>query len=343
MVKVIRMQQVWVVRAGRGGLYASMFLSQKLVAIDFEMSDFGRDSLEGVSKEEIRGYYESVHPDQTTRTIASQVGQIYRFASSITKGSKVATYDPDKREYHVGTVTGTTARLPEVTEGTFSYCRPVRWERTIERNSLTEQTLNSIGAISTVFQVSEVAAAELLGTVEQLPQSECDELGQLERLSMRPSQDDALEAIKDKILGLNEYAMEDLVAGVLRSVGYKTRMNRKAGQKHGPDGGIDVFASPDGLCLASPRIAVEVKHRRGSMGSPEIRSFITAAASFDSGLYVSTGGFTKDAKAEAARSSSVHIELLDLDDFARLLVSNYDAADEESCAILPLERIWWPV
>jgi len=48
----------------------------------------------------------------------------------------------------------------------------------------------------------------------------------------------------------------DLVAGVLRAMGYRTTVSAP-----GADRGVDIFASPDGLGLQEPRIFVEVKHR----------------------------------------------------------------------------------
>ncbi len=48
-----------------------------------------------------------------------------------------------------------------------------------------------------------------------------------------------------------------------------------------------------GLGFDSPRIVVEVKHRRGAIGSIETRSFVGGRHKDDKGLYVSTGGFNK--------------------------------------------------
>ena len=64
-------------------------------------------------------------------------------------------------------------------------------------------------------------------------------------------------------------------------------------------------------------------------------------SSGDRGLYVSTGGFTKEARYEADRAT-IPIRLLDLDSFVRHYVEVYDKADEETRSILPLTRIWWP-
>lgn len=54
---------------------------------------------------------------------------------------------------------------------------------------------------------------------------------------------------------------------MLKAMGYCARVTPK-----GPDGGRDVIASPDALGLESPRIVAEVKHRKGTMGAPTMRS-----------------------------------------------------------------------
>ncbi len=148
--------------------------------------------------------------------------------------------------------------------------------------------------------------------------------------------DNGIELIKDRVTRLDWEDMERLVAGMLKAMGYCARVTPK-----GPDGGRDVVASPDPLGLESPRIVAEVKHRKGAMGAPAVRSFIGGLRTGDRGLYVSTGGFTKDARLEADRAT-VPVRLLDLDAFVRHYVEAYDAADDETRNILPLTRIWWP-
>ena len=130
--------------------------------------------------------------------------------------------------------------------------------------------------------------------------------------------------------------MEALTAGLLRAMGYYSRITAR-----GADGGRDVIATPDILGLESPHIVAEVKHRKSAMGTPEIRSFIGGLRPGDRGLYVSTGGFTRDARLEADRSN-IPVRLIDLDDFVRLYTDVYDRVDEETRALLPLVRIWWP-
>ena len=57
--------------------------------------------------------------------------------------------------------------------------------------------------------------------------------------------------------------------------------------------------------------------------APAVQSFIGGLRAGDRGLYVSTGGFTKEARYEADRAN-VPIRLLDLDAFVRHYVKVYD-------------------
>ena len=147
----------------------------------------------------------------------------------------------------------------------------------------------------------------------------------------------AHELIKDKVLKLADDDLEELAAAILRAMGYRALRTPQ-----GPDRGIDVFASRDGLGLEEPRIKVEVKHRsKTPMGSQDIRSFLGALRQGDRGLYLSTGGFTKEAKYEAERAN-IPITLLNLDDLADLVVVHYDNFDLDGRALIPLIRVYYP-
>ena len=77
------------------------------------------------------------------------------------------------------------------------------------------------------------------------------------------------------------------------------------------------------------------------MGASDVRSFLGGLRGEDRGLYVSTGGFTREAQYEAERAS-VPVHLIDLDLLAQLLVQNYEHMDNEGKAIVPLIRFYWP-
>lgn len=90
-----------------------------------------------------------------------------------------------------------------------------------------------------------------------------------------------------------------------------------------------------------PESSLKSTHRKGAMGAPAVRPFIGGLRAGDRGLYVSTGGFTKEARYEADRANAP-VRLLDLDAFVRHYVDAYDKADDDTRSSLPLTRIWWP-
>lgn len=249
----------------------------------------------------------------------------------------MVTYDPEERLYHIGKVTGECVPTDEIDGVT--YRRAVEWKRTAPRDLLATSSRNSLGSLTTIFSISPEVAADLnhaAGTPassaapdEAVSDADDDE-------ARFATYDDGIERIKDRALSLGWDEMEQLVAGLLRSMGYHAEVTPK-----GPDGGRDVVASPDPLGLESPRIIAEVKHRKGPMGAPQVRAFIGGLRAGDRGLYVSTGGFTKEARYEADRAN-VPVRLLDLDGLVKLYVGSYDKADEETRALLPLTHIWWP-
>jgi restriction system protein len=104
----------------------------------------------------------------------------------------------------------------------------------------------------------------------------------------------------------------------------------------GSDRGKDIVASPDGLGFEQPRI-VEVKHRR----SQEIRSYLGGRHKDDCGLYVSTGGFSKDARYEADRAS-IPLMLIDIDGLVELVIEYYEKLDLAKRTLLPPKKVYWP-
>ena len=68
----------------------------------------------------------------------------------------------------------------------------------------------------------------------------------------------------------------------------------------GKDGGVDIIAHTDPLGTQSPRIKVQVKRTAQKVDVQTLNAFLTIVETSDVGLFISTGGFTKDAE-DAAR------------------------------------------
>lgn len=298
------------------------------------------------SDEELRLRFEEAYPEDKPGTRNSWVAQVKRFVREVEIGDTVVTYDPEARRYHVGEVdTDASINTRTVDDSErHEYVRKVRWKGTVSRDDLSTTTRNSLGAISTLFNPSDNASAEMLGLLNgegQTSQSgesirpQSDEIDSSQILQEYIDKSD--EFIADQIAKLDWDQLQELVAGIVRAMGYRTRVSNP-----GPDRGVDVFASPDGLGLEEPRIFIEVKHREGAVGAPGIRSFLGGRRDGDRCLYVSTGGFSKEARYEAERSQ-IPLTLLAMPELRELLVDYYESLDSEIRALVPLTKVYWPV
>jgi restriction system protein len=332
-------KQVWMVRAGRDSIFIDEFLSRSMIAIGW--APLG-DISSVHTREEFKKLVEKYWPADSKFQKAISAGQVYRFREEITLGKTVVTYDSNRRVYHLGTVTGDYVYHPDYDEE-LRHTRSVKWEKEIPREVLGAETKNCLGAISTIFCLSQSAAEEVLNPTGQSPKEKHDEATlphdevDSEIEVRKDTEQRALEFLQDRLSRLEWDEMQELVAGLLRAMGYKTRVSPA-----GPDQGRDIIASPDGFGFQLPRIIVEVKHRKGAMGAPEIRSFVGGLRQHDNGLYISTGGFSREAKYEANRTNQ-NLTLMNSDDLGKAILEHYDQMDAETRALLPLKKIYWPV
>jgi restriction system protein len=326
------------VRAGQGGYVAEDFARGNIAIGWGKIGD-----LSGArTSNDIRHEYLAAYPDAKVGEIANAVAMIHKFRSIIRPGDSVLTFDKARREYLIGKVSSDYIFKPgEVTD--HPHLRKVEWLGRVSRDHLRVASRNTLGSTLTLFSVPEDVWTDVSNTLNDRPQGSdaVRESPDQEREELEETREDtqarALELIKDKILRLDAAQLEHLVAALLRGMGYRTRVTPK-----GPDRGVDVFASPDGLGFQEPRIKVEVKHRRTtSIGAQDIRSFLGGLRPGDRGLYVSTGGYSKEAKYEAERSN-VPLTLLDLDELADTIVTHYENFDLEGRALITLVKVYWP-
>ena len=330
---------MWMVR-NDGGDYADDFLQQKIVAVGWK--DAG--SLKNLkTRDDVIEQVKKTWPDYRPMKAVVSGSQLDKIANVMKINDRVITYDPSKRLYHVGRIVGDYEFDGEA-EDVLANRRKVNWEHTIERDKLSVPTKNSLGSTLTVFELPAKAEKEidaLIGgkssTADQPEEfATSDAEINIENI-LKDLQSRAKEFIKDKIADLDWEELQELIAGLLRAMGYKTRISPQ-----GADRGKDIVGSPDGLGLEQPRIIVEVKHRPNQqMGSQEIRSYLGGRHKDDRGLYVSTGGFSKDAKYEADRAS-IPLTLIDIDALVELVIEYYEKLDLSTRTLLPLTKIYWP-
>lgn len=136
----------------------------------------------------------------------------------------------------------------------------------------------------------------------------------------------------------NPYEFQDLVAALLRAMGYHTDFIAERGR----DGGIDIIAYQDPLGIKTPRIKVQVKHYPKNPIAPDpLRSLKGLLHTGEEvGLFVTSGTFSSEAR-RFSRESTGHIKLIDGEEFIQLWRKFYDKLNDEDKNLLPLFPIYF--
>lgn len=323
------------VRSGGGKRYDDF---RDLNAVGIGWPEMAEVAAQGADRKALAATYLKANPEANQQAVQAAVSQVHRFVNEIQQGDLVVTYSPTTRRYLVGTVAGNSSYFADRTDISMDLSRSVDWSpKEVDRDNLSIATRNTLGSIMTVFKLPDTASQEVaaLSLGGSPPRPEPGDDPGIED-PLRNVEAQAFERIKDQVNQLDWQDMQELVAGILRAMNYKTQVSPP-----GSDLGRDILASPDGFGFEQPRIVVEVKHRKGTIGSQEVRSFVGGRHKDDRGLYVSTGGFTKDARYEADRSS-VPLTLWTLDELTKALLDNYEQTDSRTRALVTLRTFYAP-
>ncbi|MGQ3675297.1 restriction endonuclease [Xanthobacter sp. TB0139] len=264
------MKQAWVVRAERGGRLYDAFKEKSVIAIGW--GDMG--SLENLNtRDKIAACVAATWPEWKPQAVAMATGQLYRFRSEMKIGDRVVTYDPGRRVYLIGEVAGDYRWDPSI-DADDPNVRSVKWQGEGSRDLLSPRSRNSLGAISTLFQLSAEVIEDLLRALQSQRPAIKDAAAEIaEDDVFKNILEKAIEFTKDRVHALDWSDLQELVAGLLRAMGYKTRVSLA-----GADRGKDIVASPDGFGFEAPRIVVEVKHRQGAIGAQAPLLFLRRVA-----------------------------------------------------------------
>lgn len=157
-------------------------------------------------------------------------------------------------------------------------------------------------------------------------------------LTLEYAEDQAWSEIALHLAAMPPYEFQELVACLLRAMGYHVGWVAPPGK----DGGVDILAFNDPLGTRPPRIKVQVKRNANSpridvMG---LRSFMAVLSEGDVGLFVALSGFTRDADFEA-RQSHRRITLIGGSELVELWTKHYQQLDDEARRRLPLKPVWF--
>ncbi len=161
---------------------------------------------------------------------------------------------------------------------------------------------------------------------------------QTQKANIDQLEEQAIDGIKQFITNKNPYEFQDLVAALLRAMGYFTPFISPKGK----DGGIDIIAYQDPLGIKTPRIKIQVKHYPDTpIAAEAIRSLKGLLNTGEEvGLFVTSGRFSNEAE-RFAREANIHVKLINGEEFIALWQEFYSKLPDEDKNLLPLHPIYF--
>jgi restriction system protein len=151
------------------------------------------------------------------------------------------------------------------------------------------------------------------------------------------AEETAWNEIEQYLRKMNPFEFQELVADLLRAMGYHIAWVAPPGK----DGGIDILAWGDPLGTRPPRIKVQVKRQGDNVRVDGLRSFMALLGDDDVGLFVTTSDFTRDAADEARTQEKRKVTLVNLERLYDLWVEHYPKLTDQARRRLPLQQLWF--
>lgn len=350
--------RVWVVRGGRRGDNDTWLLEHGYVAIDF--NEFPNLSKVG-SRDEMITLATRLIPNQKEKALLNWSAQLWAFVARMEKGDLVVLPQKSTRQLHIGRVLGDYEFVGEGPDS-IRHRRKVEWLRTeVPRTVVEQDLLYSIGAFSTVFEVSRNDAAFRVSTMASSP----DAVDPGPRVSpnlrqptpapapLSHDEQELADAATESGFDVNSYIadsisarirsrfagrrLESLVESLLEAEGFVITQRPRPGT----DAGVDILAGRGVFGMDEPRIVVQVKSESGAVGDPVVAALhgaITRSGA-DQGLLVAVGGVNKNAEALLA-GHRFKIAVWDEERLLRAIFENYDKLPTDIKADLPLHQRW---
>jgi len=176
---------------------------------------------------------------------------------------------------------------------------------------------------------------EDIETIDQEPEKEAS--AKAASITLEEAEEQAWREVDQYLRAINPYEYQEIVASLLRAMGYHVSWIAPPGK----DGGIDIMAASDPLGTQSPRIKVQVKRQSQTVTVDGLRAFMALLGDGDVGIFVSVGGFTKDARDEARAQERRKVTLLNNEELFDLWVEYYDKLKDQDRRRLPLQPIYF--
>ena len=298
-----------------------------------ELGDL-RDST--VDRSALKDRLATAFPEAKAGAIPVWAGMLHRFVQELTIGDLVVSPDRVTRTINIGRIV--SDYYFDETAAIHPNRRRVEWLKlNIPRSDFPASALNEIGGALTLFEIrrhKDVIESLLQGATPETREGAVDADVEDEPNAQRV-ETYSRDFVEKILRGMEPEQFENLVAGVLRAMGYHADVTQISG-----DGGVDVLASKDPLRLQPPVIKVQVKRTTSSIGGPAVQALIGTLAPGGSelALFVTLGNYSNDATHIARTRQDVR--LLTGAQFIDLVFEYYDKLDAEWQRLLPLRLVY---
>ena len=154
---------------------------------------------------------------------------------------------------------------------------------------------------------------------------------------MEDAEEEAWQQIEGFLSTMPPYDFQALVGDLLRAMGYHVASIAPPGK----DDGVDILAFTDPLGTRPPRIKVQVKRQKDTVRVDGLRAFMALLGNEDVGIFINTGGFTRDAVDEARNQPSRRVTLVDMEKLFDFWVEHYPKLGATAQQRMPLRPVWF--
>ncbi|HEX5924583.1 MAG TPA: winged helix-turn-helix domain-containing protein, partial [Baekduia sp.] len=124
---------VWMVRAGRGGVYAPQFVTKSAAIVGWGQTG----DVSGLPREAIADRVSEAFPGDGARQRGQATNTLYHVVDSMQGGDLVVTPEPVSRTLLLGRVSGPYRYLGDPPAPSYSHAREVRWFARVTRDELS--------------------------------------------------------------------------------------------------------------------------------------------------------------------------------------------------------------
>jgi restriction system protein len=301
------------------------------------------------TREKMKARYHEVHPTKSAAHVRSSYGQVYKFAHEMEVGEPVVYPIKGGRDVMIGRIAGPYqwSDDEDLQAGDYANIRKVDWIKRVPRVDFSPAALSAFGAFSSVCtaddhldEVRAVLAGETFTptppSAKTLVTAEGGDDAEEAEAQAQNAADEVTQATKDYLLrrwSRTAQDFEEVTAAVFRAIGYTARTQQGTG-----DMGVDVIAHKDPLGVESITLKVQCKSGTSTSGGPDIQKLRGTLMPGEKGVFISLGGFAKD--AQHTERNDPNLILIDADRFVELFLDHYPQLSAEMRHRFPLQQVY---